>query len=65
MKYCGDCKYCYSNETMQNLCICTNGNSEFLAEFVSKYFDPACEDYDGPEDDEQEETENDEQNNSE
>ena len=58
MKYCGDCKYCYSNETMGNLHICTNGNSEFLAEFVSAVFDEACEDYDGPEDDEQEEKTN-------
>lgn len=59
MRYCGDCKYCYTNETMQGLSICTNGNSEFIAEFVSRYLDPACEDYDGPEDDEQEVNEND------
>lgn len=53
MKYCGDCKYCYNNETMGSLNLCTNGYSNYCGEFVSKYFDPACEDYDGPEDDEQ------------
>ena len=53
MRYCGDCKYCYSNESMGSLHLCTNGNSEYLGEFVSAVFDPACEDYDGPEDDDE------------
>ena len=59
MRYCGDCNYCYSNDSMGSLRLCTNGNSEYLGEFVSACFDPACEDYDGPEDDDDESEEDD------
>ena len=31
---CADCDYCYSNDTMGELHICVNGNSEHLGEFV-------------------------------
>ena len=33
-RICRNCKYCYSNETMDNLYICTNGESKILGEFV-------------------------------
>jgi len=45
---CGFCNYCYSNETMGGLYICTNGESENLGEFRSSIFDEACENYEGP-----------------
>lgn len=31
---CSGCDYCYSNDTMDGLYICVNGNSEMLGEFV-------------------------------
>ena len=34
IKNCADCDYCYSNNTMEGLYICVNGNSEHLGEFV-------------------------------
>lgn len=39
---CGNCQYCYSNETMGDLYICTNGNSVMLGEFVDIYTDAEC-----------------------
>lgn len=31
---CSECDYCYSNDTMGELYLCVNGNSEYLGEFV-------------------------------
>ena len=31
---CSHCDYCYSNETMGEMHICVNGNSEHLGDFV-------------------------------
>ena len=31
---CSECDYCYSNDTMGELYLCTNGNSIYLGEFV-------------------------------
>ena len=31
---CSECDYCYSNETMSELYICVNGDSEYFGEFV-------------------------------
>ena len=31
---CSECDYCYSNETMGELHICVNGNSEMLGQAV-------------------------------
>ena len=44
-KMCGSCDYCYSNETLNGMCICVNGDSEHCTEFVSELFDKACENY--------------------
>lgn len=41
---CYQCKYCYSNETMNNLYICVNGNSEHLGEFTGMCSEDDCED---------------------
>lgn len=43
-RVCRNCKYFYSNETMGNLYICTNGNSEMLGEFVGLCDDSECAD---------------------
>lgn len=34
IKNCADCEYCYSNETMGEMHICVNGNSEYLGKPV-------------------------------
>ena len=41
---CRDCKYCYSNETMNELHICVNGNSENLGIFTGLCCEDECED---------------------
>jgi hypothetical protein len=41
---CRDCKYCYTNETMDGLYICVNGKSENLGNFTGLYCEDDCED---------------------
>lgn len=39
MKGCMNCDYCYSNNTMDGLYLCVNGQSEMCGEFVSNLDD--------------------------
>ena len=41
---CRDCKWCYNNETMGELYICVNGNSENFREFTGLCCEDDCED---------------------
>lgn len=41
---CRDCKWMYSNETMGDLCVCVNGNSENFMGFTGTCCDDECED---------------------
>ena len=41
---CRDCKWCYTNETMSDLHICVNGNSEMLGQFTGFMCEDECED---------------------
>ena len=41
---CRDCKWCYTNETMSDLYICVNGNSEMLGQFTGLMCEDECED---------------------
>ena len=41
---CRDCKWCYTNETMSDLYICVNGNSEMLGAFTGLMCEDECED---------------------
>lgn len=43
MGKCRDCKYCYSNETMDPLYICVNGDADNFGEFTG-----LCSEYDCP-----------------
>lgn len=43
-KTCSDCKYMYSNETMGELHICVNGNSDMLGNFVGIMDETECPD---------------------
>lgn len=44
MGKCYECMYCYSNETMDSLCICVNGNSSNLGNFTGICCEDECED---------------------
>ena len=41
-RVCRNCKYCYSNETIDGLYICTNGDSEILVKFVDICSNAEC-----------------------
>lgn len=41
---CRDCKWCYSNGTMDDLYICVNGDSEHFGEFTGLCCENECED---------------------
>lgn len=41
---CRDCKYCYINETMNDLYLCVNGNSEMLGSYTGLLCEDDCED---------------------
>ena len=44
MGKCYECKYCYSNSTMDGLYICVNGNSSNLGNFTGLCCEDECED---------------------
>ena len=44
MGKCRDCDYCYTNETMNGLYICVNGNSAKLGCFTGLCCEDECED---------------------
>lgn len=41
MNKCRDCKYCYNNDTMEDLYICVNLKSKNFSFFTN----PCCDDY--------------------
>lgn len=41
-KTCIDCKYCYSNDSLDGLYICVNGDSDLVGEWTG-ICAPACE----------------------
>ena len=41
---CRECKWMYSNETMDDLYICVNGNSENFGEYTGICCEDDCED---------------------
>ena len=41
---CRNCKWMYSNETMGDLYICVNGNSENFGEYTGLCCEDECED---------------------
>lgn len=41
---CRDCKYMYSNETMDDLYICVNGKSENFGEYTGICCEDDCKD---------------------
>ena len=44
MGKCRECKYCYANETMKDLYICVNGDSENFGQFTGICADDECVD---------------------
>ena len=42
--YCYECKWMYSNETMDGLSICVNGNSENFGIYTGECCEDECED---------------------
>ena len=42
--FCYQCQYMYSNETMDGLYICVNGNSEMFGQYVGICCEDDCED---------------------
>lgn len=45
MGKCIDCKYCYTNETMDELFICVNGNSDKFGSYTGYCCTDDCEDF--------------------
>lgn len=41
---CRDCRYMYTNETMDGLYICVNGDSENFGEYTGLCCEDECED---------------------
>lgn len=41
---CRDCKYCYTNDSMDGLYICVNGHSENFGEYTGLCCEDDCED---------------------
>ena len=44
MGKCRDCDYCYTNESMDGLYICVNGNSEQFGNYTGLCCEDDCED---------------------
>lgn len=42
--FCYQCKYMYSNDTMDGLSICVNGNSENFGNYTGECCEDDCED---------------------
>jgi len=41
---CRDCKYCYTNDSMDGLYICVNANSQSFGEYTGLCCEEDCED---------------------
>lgn len=41
---CRECKWCYTNETMNSLYICVNGNSENFGQYTGLLCEDDCPD---------------------